>query len=87
MIPLDGVPVEVSELLVGSKKAVWLKDRLVVSPAMFDLMRHASPDELETLLKSIGLINLDKYDPFAAPIQPQYFADTGAAIEIKVRLR
>ena len=55
---LDALEIVVSSHLAGQKRAVKIGDRLHVSPAMFDLMKHASKDELEHLLRSIGLIDL-----------------------------
>lgn len=44
----------VSRALVGSKTAIQFGDGpILVSPAMFALCKHASPDELETLLNTI----------------------------------
>jgi hypothetical protein len=55
---LVGMPVKASSYLVGSKQAVEMDGVLYVSPAMFDLMRHAEGDELERLLAAIPVLRL-----------------------------
>jgi hypothetical protein len=56
---LFSVGITVSEHLVGSKRAVRVGNGPVcVSPAMYDLMKHATPEELQTLLKSIEVLRL-----------------------------
>lgn len=55
---LNNVEIQVNEQMVGAKQAVVLNGIVVVSPAMWDLIVHASPEELERLLSQIKLLNL-----------------------------
>ena len=59
---LAGFGLAVSEHLRGSKRAVKSGDTIYVSPAMYDLIRHAEGEELRRLLVSIPL--LDVGEPF-----------------------
>ena len=46
--------IQVDQCLIGSKHAILLApSTLLVSPAMWELMRNATPDELERLLQAI----------------------------------
>ncbi len=57
--PLHGVRITVSKYLTGSKRAVQLGDGPIgVSPAMFDLIEHATPEELKRLLSAIHVLRL-----------------------------
>lgn len=60
-----GLRVEVSQFLVGFKHGFCDGRTVLVSPAMWDLMRHAEGDELERLLKAIPLKPMPKgfFDP------------------------
>jgi hypothetical protein len=53
-----GIPVVVSKALTGAKQAVFTEGTLHVSPAMFELMRHAEGDELEKLLANIPMVQI-----------------------------
>ena len=55
---LTGFVIQVSSVLAGGKKAILTGNNLYVSPAMYDLMKHASPDELIKLLQAIEVIEL-----------------------------
>lgn len=55
----SGIQVRVCKLLAGSKKAVKQDGILQVSPAMYHLMRHASPAELDALVRSLEVLDLD----------------------------
>lgn len=57
--PISGVPVKVNPALSGSKNAVSIAGEIHVSPAMFELMRHAEGDELRRLLEAIKVIDLE----------------------------
>lgn len=55
----EGVEVRVSPALIGGKRAVRFGGGPIhVSPAMYDLMRHADPAELRRLMESIEVLNL-----------------------------
>jgi hypothetical protein len=74
-IPLHAIELAVSPALVGSKRALQFGDGPVhVSPAMYDLIRHATPDELQSLLKQIQILRLPAmpslYDPLPMVTQP-----------------
>lgn len=56
------LPFEASELLVGSTTAVKACDTIFVSPAMMKLLTTSQGDELEHLLESIPLLDLDTID-------------------------
>lgn len=58
MTPLFGLAVEVATSLAGSKRAVRMGRTLYVSPAMYDLIRHAEWAELERLLAAIPCLTL-----------------------------
>lgn len=62
---LTGFPVAVCEWFKGSKNAVETGGTIYVSPAMWELMKDATPQELEHLLGKIGLIRIPAFDPFA----------------------
>lgn len=55
-----GIAVEVSQNMVGAKKAVMIGERkVVVSPAMFDLLKNAETQaELRLLLENIPMIRI-----------------------------
>lgn len=55
-----GFEIVVSPTLAGSKLALRYSgsSRVYVSPAMFDLMKYANPQELETLLANIRVLSL-----------------------------
>ncbi len=64
-MPLHAMEVAVSTHLAGSKFAYQFGNGPVyVSPAMYDLMKHATPKELETLLKSIHIKHLPPMPDF-----------------------
>lgn len=63
-IPLHAMEIVISKYLAGSKHAIQFGDGPVyVSPAMYDLMKNATPEELETLLKSIRIKRLPPMPP------------------------
>ena len=53
-----GLSVQVSQSLVGFKRAFRQGNTVYVSPAMFDLIKHADPDELRTLLEQIMVLTI-----------------------------
>lgn len=53
-----GLAIEVNEHLAGGKNAVVLGGRLIVSPAMWALMKDATEAELLHLLKHLPIVNL-----------------------------
>lgn len=55
---IEGFGVHVSSVLVGSKRAFRIGNEIWVSPAMYELIRHADPDELQRLLSAIPLLTL-----------------------------
>lgn len=58
-IPLTAIPIAVSSFMVGFKYAVQFGDGpIYVSPAMYDLIRHATGDELKTLLEHLPVKQL-----------------------------
>lgn len=71
------IEVQASEYLAGSKIATRIGDGPVfVSPAMYDLMKHASPDELQRLLAKIKVLQLP--DVYAVDMVPMtVMAPTG----------
>lgn len=61
MDSFSGVRIAVSNALVGSTKAVQFGDGPIhVSPAMWDLMKHADKAELRRLLESIHVVRIPK---------------------------
>jgi hypothetical protein len=63
--PLHGYRVAVSSALVGSKRAIRMGDTIYVSPAMYDLMKHADQEELQRLLAAIPLLEApDLFNPY-----------------------
>lgn len=50
--------IHVSQYLTGCKNAIRNGDDLTVSPAMYELMKHANEDELQQLLEKIGVIDM-----------------------------
>jgi hypothetical protein len=61
---LMGTPVIVSHFLKGKKEGYLLEDKIedkiIVSPAMFILMKNSTPEELEHLMKNIKLRKIPK---------------------------
>ncbi|HUT88698.1 MAG TPA: hypothetical protein VMY37_04330 [Thermoguttaceae bacterium] len=55
---MEGVSVQVSPWLEGMKKAVRFGETIYVSPAMWDLLSHANPAELEHLVANIPVLDL-----------------------------
>jgi len=79
-IPLHALEIVVSKHLAGSKLAYQFGNGPVyVSPAMFDLMKHATPDELETLLKSIRIKHLPPMPDFSRMGMTTMFTQEGGA--------
>lgn len=67
--PLAGVEIRVSPALAGQKHALRFGDGpIYVSPAMYDLIRHADPDELRRLLEAIHVRNLPPLPDFRGPL-------------------
>lgn len=65
MTPFDGIPIEVDRWLIGSKRAFRIgTGPIIVSPAMWDLIRNAEGDELETLLRNIYVVQLPSFPSF-----------------------
>lgn len=58
MSPHTGLSVCVSKHLAGSKRGVRQGNTVYVSPAMYDLMKHADPDELKLLLEKIEVVTI-----------------------------
>lgn len=72
---LNDIEIAVSPSLKGSKTAVQFGNGpIYVSPAMYDLITHASPTEMNLLLSSIKLLRLPPkpsiYDPMPMTTQP-----------------
>jgi len=55
---LFGMEIRVNDLMVGSKSAVASDGVIHVSPAMFDLMRHAEADDIRRLMDSIPVLKV-----------------------------
>jgi hypothetical protein len=74
---LTTLRISVSQHLAGSKFAYQFGDGpVLVSPAMFDLMKHATPGELKTLLETIQVKHLPEMclSPFRyVPLYTQTF--------------
>jgi hypothetical protein len=71
---LGGYWVRAEPYLAGSKRAVRQGRTIHVSPAMWDLMSHAGPGELERLLASIPLVVIPEYDPYSTNFFPPEFS-------------
>jgi hypothetical protein len=56
--PLSGLKVSASEYMAGAKKAVLCGGTVHVSPAMWALMKDATPEELEHLLRNLPCLVL-----------------------------
>jgi hypothetical protein len=48
--------------LTGSRRAIRQGKSIYVSPAMFDLMKHADADELKRLLEAIHVVTIPEID-------------------------
>jgi hypothetical protein len=70
-----GFEVHVSQHMVGAKSAIRVgRNKLVVSPAMYDLMSHATPDELQALCERITVMEIPDFDlPRTMPVRPPEF--------------
>jgi hypothetical protein len=89
---LNGLSVEVSRHLVGSKKAFRQGNTIYVSPAMYDLIKHAAEDELRTLLERIEVVTIPAPpDFFSLPLpmvsQPPNYNYAAARIDAQAFLR
>lgn len=58
MNAFDGFRIVVSSALTGGRSAIQQGRTIFVSPAMYDLMSHAEPDELERLLRAIRVVEI-----------------------------
>lgn len=65
---LFGFNVTVSSALVGSKRAVRMGNTICVSPAMFDLIKHANEDELQRLLAAINVLTIPEPPSIYGPL-------------------
>ena len=54
-----GINVVVAAYLAGGKKAVLSNGTLYVSPAMFDLIRHANRAELQRVMAAIDVVEIN----------------------------
>jgi hypothetical protein len=74
--PLHALEIVVGPHLKGSKRAVRFgtEARVHVSPAMYDLIRHANAEELKALMGAIEIVNLPPlpsiYDPLPMTTEP-----------------
>lgn len=59
--PLSSLELVVSESMRGSKRAVRVGNTIYVSPAMYDLIRHADQDELRRLLGQIPMLDFSAF--------------------------
>lgn len=68
--PLHALEIVVAPHLKGSKRAVRFgaEARIHVSPAMYDLIRHANAEELATLMRAIEIVNLPPLPSFSDPL-------------------
>lgn len=68
IIPLGGIGIKVDKTLIGCKNAVRIGNGDIhVSPAMYDLIKHADEKELRHLLESIKLLTIPEPD-YTMPI-------------------
>lgn len=63
-----GFSVAVCSALAGSKKAILQGNTVYVSPAMYDLISHASEEELKRILGAIEVLELPEFDWFNLPM-------------------
>lgn len=57
--PIDGITVAVSPVLTGAKTAVRQGNTIIVSPAMWELLKNAEgPDDLAFLMNNITVVTL-----------------------------
>lgn len=54
----SGLRIIVAAFLAGTKRAIIQGDAAYVSPAMYDLISHADPEELELLLSRIECVRI-----------------------------
>lgn len=72
-----GIPIQVSQHMTGSKRALRFGNGpIILSPAMYELVRHAEGDELARLLAAIPLLQLPdlgigKFGPLSLTTRPQ----------------
>ncbi len=66
--PLYCVELVVSDFMRGAKKAVKMGNKIHCSPAMYDIIRHASQEELHQLLSQIPLLDLGEPFDFRKPM-------------------
>lgn len=72
--PIDGLSIVEDKRLVGSKTAYRQGDRLLVSPAMLELMQNADADELQHLVANIPVVGLGPLlDLIEQPPPPQFW--------------
>jgi hypothetical protein len=58
-----GLRIEASPFLTGQKTAAKVDVTVFVSPAMYDLIKHADEEELKHLLANVPVLDLGP-DPF-----------------------
>ena len=71
MNPYTGLAVRVAPWMVGAKVAVQKGATLFVSPAMWELVRHADGDELQRLLSAISVFVMEPLPQL--PLAPTLF--------------
>lgn len=59
-MPLDGVEIQVHPCV--GRTAVLYNRKVLVSPAMWNLLSHADEEELQKLLKSIPVFDADRFE-------------------------
>jgi hypothetical protein len=67
---IGGYEIQVSKYLEGMKKAVKLNGIIYLSPAMWDLVKHAeTQEELRHLLENIPLVDMGTLpNPWGLPL-------------------
>ena len=78
-----GTPVRENPFLVGSKIAYLCDGILNVSPAMWSLMRTATPEELKRLLKAIKVKKLNLSFDYLDSLRYSFLAEGQSANRAK----
>lgn len=80
--PLHALEIVVGPHLKGTEEVIRFGDeaRVYVSPALWDLIKGATPDELQTLMSGVRVVQLP---PLPSPGEPP----APAAARVRGRLR
>lgn len=79
---MNGIRIVVSQALIGSKCCFGDSESVMVSPAMWDLIKHSTGDELKDLLSKIPM----KHFPLTACMKIPSLAEMQTPLSLSSEL-